>query len=78
MTKRKAPPVRNDDPKMHGERARTLEGDLRAKRGDTFVGTIEGLYGVDFGVRSDMKLQTLRERLGAHGIKDLIRKAEGG
>jgi len=60
MSHRKAPPVRHDDPEMAGQRARNLTGKLRRKRGDTEVGTIEEQYHVDFGVRSDMKLETLR------------------
>ncbi len=74
MSNRKAPPVRHDDPGMKGPRSRNEDGELRQKRGDTLVGTIENQYGVDFGVRSDMKLETLRERLGATTIEDLIDK----
>jgi hypothetical protein len=59
MAHRKAPPVRHDDPSMKGQRARTQQGTLREKRGDTEVGTIEEQYHVDFGVRSDMHLDTL-------------------
>ncbi|MBA3973391.1 MAG: hypothetical protein C0504_04125 [Candidatus Solibacter sp.] len=57
---------------MKGPRSRNEDGELRQKRGDTRVGTIEEQYGVNFGVRSDMKLDTLRERLGATSIDDLI------
>jgi hypothetical protein len=60
---------------MKGPRSRNEDGELRQKRGDTHVGTIEEQYGVNFGVRSDMKLDTLRERLGATSIDDLIDKA---
>lgn len=74
MSNRKAPPVRHDAPGMKGPRSRNEDGELRQKRGDTLVGTIENQYGVDFGVRSDMKLETLRERLGATSIEDLIDK----
>jgi hypothetical protein len=59
---------------MKGPRSRNEDGELRQKRGDTHVGTIEEQYGIDFGVRSDMKLETLRERLGAVSIEDLIDK----
>jgi hypothetical protein len=59
---------------MKGPRSRNEDGELRQKRGDTHVGTIEEQYGVNFGVRSDMKLETLRERLGAVSIEDLIDK----
>lgn len=39
-------------------------GQIREKRGDTKVGTLRREYGDNFapGVRSDMKLETLRER----------------
>jgi len=75
MSNRKAPPVRHDAPGMKGPRSRNEDGELRQKRGDTHVGTIEKQYGVDFGVRSDMKLDTLRERLGATSLDELIGKA---
>lgn len=74
MSNRKAPPVRHDAPGMKGPRSRNEDGELRQKRGDTHIGTIEKQYGVDFGVRSDMKLDTLRKRLGATSIDDLIEK----
>jgi hypothetical protein len=76
MPNKKAPPVKHDDPTMRGPRARTLEGDLRAKRSDTLVGTIEKQYGVDLGVRSDMELGTLRERVGEHELAKVIAKAQ--
>ena len=77
MAHKKAPRVMHDDPEMVGQRARNLTGELRHKRGDTEVGTIEELYHVDFGVRSDMKLETLREELGEDEIAKLIIKARG-
>ena len=77
MAHKKAPPVKHDDPEMVGQRARNLTGELRRKRGDTLVGTLEELYHVDFGVRSDMKLETLREELGEDEIAKLISKTHG-
>lgn len=56
-------------------RDRNNDGQFRQKRGDTHVGTIEKAYGVDFGVRSDMQLDTLRQRFGATSIEDLVRIA---
>ncbi len=41
MSNRKAPPVRHDDPGMTGQRARDLTGELRQKRGDTLIRTVE-------------------------------------
>jgi hypothetical protein len=75
MSHKKAPPVRHDDPEMTGERARNITGELRKKRGDTLVGTIEEQYHVDFGVRSDMTLETLRELYNEDEIAKLIRKS---
>jgi hypothetical protein len=48
------------------QRCRDLDGEIRQKRGDTLVGTLRKTYGPDFapGVRKDMRLDTLRGRLG--------------
>lgn len=48
------------------ERCRDLDGEIRQKRGDTLVSTLRKTYGPDFapGVRSDMRLDTLRQRVG--------------
>ena len=65
----------------HDERSRDANGEWRRKRGDTDVGTIEQQYGVDFGVRSDMHLETLRQQTGLSSIQDVLRYArehEGG
>ena len=47
-------------------RTRDDDGEIRQKRGDTLVRTLRQIYGPDFapGVRSDMRLDTLRERVG--------------
>ena len=74
MEHKKAPPVKHDDPRMTGQRARTQDGTLREKRGDTHVSTIEAMYGVDFGVRSDMRLDTLKERKGVETLGELLKK----
>ena len=49
------------------DRCRDLDGEIRQKRGDTLVGTLRKTYGSDFapGVRSDMRLDTLRELKGS-------------
>ncbi len=62
----------NDAPGMRGDRSRTEHGPLRAKRGDTHVGTIEKQYDVDFGVRSDMRLDTLLKQTGFKSLNDLM------
>jgi len=74
MSHRRAPPVRHNAPGMKGPRSRNITGELRQKRGDTLVGTIEDQYGVDLGVRSDMKLERLRRKLGEDEIEKLIKK----
>jgi hypothetical protein len=60
---------------MHTNRTRDDDGRLRQKRGDTHVGNIEREYGVDFDVRDDMHLQTLRDKTGLTSIEDLVRQA---
>lgn len=49
------------------DRCRDMDGEIRRKRGDTLVGTLRKTYGSDFapGVRSDMRLDTLRDRTGS-------------
>ncbi len=61
-----------DAPGMLGDRSRNEHGPLRGKRGDTLVGTIESQYGVDFGVRSDMRLDTLLEKTGYVSLNNLL------
>jgi hypothetical protein len=48
------------------DRCRDQDGEIRQKRGDTLVGTLRKTYGLDFatGVRSDTRLDTLRDRTG--------------
>lgn len=60
---------------MHTDRTRDDDGRLRQKRGDTHVGNIEREYDVDFGVRDDMHLQTLRDQTGLTSIEELVRHA---
>ncbi len=66
-----------DAPGMKGYRSRNEDGRLRQKRGDTHVGTIEEQYGRDFGVRSDMHLDTLLEQKGVTSLNDLINNESG-
>jgi hypothetical protein len=63
---------------MHTNRTRDEDGELRQKRGDTKVGNIEREYDVDFGVRSDMRLDTLRQQTGLTSIRELLRHAREG
>lgn len=62
---------------MNTSRTRDDDGQLRQKRGDTLVGNIEREYDVDFSVRSDMRLDTLREQTGLTSIEELLRHARG-
>jgi hypothetical protein len=56
-------------------RCRDLDGEIRQKRGDTLVGTLRLIYGPDFapGVRADMRLDTLRERLGGVSLSKIVK-----
>ena len=46
-----------DAPGMRGYRSRNEGGQLREKRGDTHMGNIEALYGRNFGVRGDIRVE---------------------
>lgn len=65
-----------DAPGMKGNRSRDENGELRKKRSDTHIGTIESQYGVDLGRRSDMHLGTLLEQEGVSSLDQLLRKKE--
>jgi hypothetical protein len=56
-------------------RCRDLDGEIRQKRGDTLVRTLRETYGSDFvpGVRSDTKLETLRQRAGGASLSKLLK-----
>jgi hypothetical protein len=57
------------------DRCRDQDGEIRQKRGDTLVGTLRKTYGPDFaqGVRSDMRLDTLRDCMGGASLSKIIR-----
>jgi hypothetical protein len=57
---------------MRGIRSRNQDGQLRDKRDDTHMGTIEGQYNRDFGVRSDMQLGTFLKQNRIASLNDLI------
>lgn len=61
-----------DAPGMRGYRSRNEHGPLRAKRGDTQIGSIEKKYSIDLGVRSDMRLDTYLDKKGVKSLNDLI------
>lgn len=66
-----------DAPGMRGIRSRNENGELRQKRGDTHVGTIERMYGLDFDSRSDMHLNTLLQHEGVQSLHELIESGKG-
>lgn len=63
---------KNDAAGMKGCRSRNQSGQLRDKRDDTHMGTIEKQYGRDFGVRSDMRLGTFLKEKRIASLNDLI------
>jgi hypothetical protein len=67
----------NDAPGMRGIRSRNEDGQLRQKRGDTHVGTIEKMYGLELDARSDMHLHTLLQREGVQSLHELIESENG-
>lgn len=69
--------VKNDAPRMKGQRGRNDNGPLREKRGDTQMGTIEKIYNRDFGVRSDMELDNFLNKNGLNSLNDLIKSNLG-
>ena len=67
-----------DDPGMRGKRSRNqTDGRLRDTRDDKHVGTLEKQYDRDFGVRSDMHVDTLLKRTGIPSVSKLIRSDIG-
>ena len=61
-----------DAPGMRGDRSRDKSGQLRDKRDDTHIGTIEKKYDLDLHVRSDMELGTYLKREGIKSLNDLV------
>lgn len=64
--------IKNDAPGMKGPRSRNTDGQLRQKRGDTHISTIENQYGIDLHVRDDMKLSTYLKQHNIESLNDLI------
>lgn len=61
-----------DAPGMKGYRSRNQNGQLRDKRNDTHVGTIEKKYDVDLDARSDMHLGEYLKQYKIKSLNDLI------
>ena len=66
-----------DAPGMRGYRSRNEGGQLRDKRNDTHVATVEKQYDRDFGVWGDMQLGTLLKQTGHASLNDLLRGGKG-
>jgi hypothetical protein len=62
----------NDALGMKGYRSRNQNGQLRDKRDDTHLGTIEKQYDVDLGARSDMHLGEYLKQNKIKSLNDLI------
>jgi len=63
---------KNDAPGMKGCRSRNKDGELRDKRDDTHIGTIEKQYDRNFDVRSDMHLGNYLKEHKVKSLNDLI------
>ncbi len=63
-----------DAPGMRGYRSRNADGQLREKRKDTRVDTIEKKYNLDIGMRGDAHLDTALERHKVDSLHELIEK----
>ncbi|MEP6911860.1 MAG: hypothetical protein ABI923_03845 [bacterium] len=57
---------------MRGNRTRNQDGQLRDKRDDTLIRTMEKKYDIDLGVRGDMQLGTYLKKKGIKSLNDLI------
>ena len=59
------------------DRCRDMDGEIRQNRGDTLVGTLRKTYGPEFapGVRSDMRLDSLRDRMG-ESLSQMLKEPE--
>ena len=60
-------------PKGLDNRMRDEDGEIRNKRSDTLIGTVEKEYGKDFGVRSDMKLGNFLDENGYASLSEALR-----
>lgn len=57
---------------MKWYRSRNIGGELRQKRSDTHIWTIEDKYKIDLNVRSDMHLWTYLQNNNIKSLNDLI------
>jgi hypothetical protein len=68
--------MKKDAPGMRGLRSRNQDGELRQKRSDTHISSIEKKYDIDLGVRGDMHLGTLLEQKKVESLDDLLHKGK--
>ena len=66
-----------DAPGMRGKRSRNDDGELRDKRDDTLMTTIEKQYNRNFNVRGDMQFGAFLKLHGLKSLNDLIRSNLG-
>ena len=59
---------------MKTSRSKNKKGQFAAKRYDTKVETIEKQYGVDLGVRGDMKLGNYLKEKGYKSLSKMLEK----
>jgi len=57
------------------QRSQKQLGGIRKKRCDSLMGKIEKTYGKDFGVRSDMKLETFLKSAGYPSLGKMLKDA---
>ena len=62
----------NDAPGMRGYRPRNESGELRKKRSDTLIRTIEEEYGIELPGRSDMELGNYLKLHKLKSLNDLV------
>lgn len=55
---------------------KTQLGQFKKKREDTLIKTVEKKYGVNFGVRGDMKLGTYLEKEGFPSLSKALKKIQ--
>ena len=53
--------------------SQTKTGQFKRKRSDTQIGTIEEMYGKDFGVRSDKQLGSYLKEKGYNSLSQLLK-----
>jgi hypothetical protein len=66
----------HDAAKMPGYRRRDTNGELRKKRADTHIGTIEDKYGEISKCPDDTHLSKIREDFNTVGIKEIVKKSK--